>query len=149
MSDECNQKHWSRGHKLLCTGHITDEDAENSPLMNFKIHACATNEIFLLVADLFSNICCEVDRMRSEGNLDEKEIITAALFPYSTFVRNPWWEVAIPSRTGDASSPEESPEQFAATLQQLVHDSWDMLEKVLDLNSRGLSEILCKDYMAR
>ena len=87
--------------------------------------------------------------MRSEGKLDEKEIITAALFPYSTFVRNPWWEVAIPSRTGDASSPEESPEQFAATLQQLVQDSWDMLEKVLDLNSRGLSEILCKDYMAR
>lgn len=147
--EECNQKHWNRGHKLLCTGYITEEDAANSPLINFKMHACATNEIFLLVADVFASICCNIDKMREEGSLDDESILQAALFPYSTFVRNPWWEVAIPSRDGQVSDPEESPEKFAMTLKQLVGESWDMLRLVLDLDNRGLTESLSAEYFSR
>ena len=138
-----------KGHRLLCTGYITEEDAATSPLINFKMHACATNEIFLLVADVFASICCEIQKMREEGSLNDESILVAALFPYSTFVRNPWWEVAIPSRDVLVTDPEESPAKFATTLKQLVGESWNMLRVVLDLDSRGLTEILSSDYFAR
>ena len=36
-------------------------------LVAFKRHACATNEIFLLVADVFARICCEVDSAKANG----------------------------------------------------------------------------------
>ena len=113
------------------------------------MHACATNEIFLLVADVFANICCEIEKMREESSLDDESILVAALFPYSTFVRNPWWEVAIPSRDILMTDPEESPAKFAMTLKQLVCESWNMLREVLDLDSRGLTEVLSSDYFAR
>lgn len=113
------------------------------------MHACATNEIFLLVADVFASICCEIEKMREEGSLNDESILVAALFPYSTFVRNPWWEVAIPSRDVLVTDPEESPAKFATTLKQLVGESWNMLRVVLDLDSRGLTEILSSDYFAR
>lgn len=87
--------------------------------------------------------------MREEGSLNDESILVAALFPYSTFVRNPWWEVAIPSRDVLVTDPEESPAKFATTLKQLVGESWNMLRVVLDLDSRGLTEILSSDYFAR
>ena len=34
---------------MLCTGTVPEKDAEQHPLIRFKLHAMATNEIFLLV----------------------------------------------------------------------------------------------------
>ena len=133
----------------MCTGSITDEEADSSALVQFKIHACETNEIFLLVADIFASICCSVDEMRAEGIMDDAIILTNVLSPYAKFVRNPWWEVAIPSIHDVGISLEDCPENFAQTLQQLVTDSWNMLRQTLDLDSRGLAEVLSIDYMAR
>lgn len=87
--------------------------------------------------------------MRAEGVMDDAMILTSVLNPYARFVRNPWWEVAIPSISDQVDNPEESPEKFAQTLQQLVTDSWNMLRQTLDLDSRGLTEVLSIDYMAR
>jgi hypothetical protein len=148
-TDKCNRHHWNRGHKLLCTGNITEEDAANSPLIQFKMHACATNEIFLLVAEVFASICCEIETKRKEDHSDDAAIITSALHPYCTFVRNPWWEVAIPTTNESPTNADESPEKFAQTLQMLVSESWDMLRLVLDLDGRELAEVLSIDYMAR
>jgi hypothetical protein len=149
FADACHQNHWCRGHKLLCTGSITDEEADSSSLLQFKIHACETNEIFLLVADVFASICCSLDDMRAEGSMDDAMMLTRALNPYANFVRNSWWEVAIPSVQDQIDNAEESPEKFAQTLQQLVTESWNMLRQTLDLDGRGLAEVLSIDYMAR
>lgn len=142
----CSQRHWTRVHKLMCTGAISDDEAESSPLFNFKIHACATNEIFLLVADVFSSICCEVEKMKENLIQNDTRTVTDALRPYSTFVRNPWWEVAV---LGYKTSDGESPEKLDQTLRQLVAESWQMLSKALDLDGRGLTEVLSSEYMAR
>ena len=87
--------------------------------------------------------------MRAEGIMDDATILTHVLNPYAKFVRNPWWEVAIPSINDQVNNPEECPEKFAQTLQQLVTESWNMLRQTLDLDSRGLTEVLSIDYMAR
>jgi hypothetical protein len=130
---------------MLCTGFITEEEAATSPLIQFKIHACETNEIFLLVADVFASICCEIEERRKECIVDDDAIVRAALHPYETFVRNPWWEVAI-CRTDDV---DQQPEVFAETLRQLVAESWEMLRLALDLDGKGLTETLSMEYMAR
>lgn len=141
----CSQRHWIRGHKLLCTGAISDDEAGNSPLFCFKIHACATNEIFLLVADVFASICCEIEKMKETLILDDPAV-TDALRPYNTFVRNLWWEVAV---LGYTTNDGEPPEKLDQTLRQLVAESWEMLSKALDLDGRGLLKILSAEYMAR
>ena len=130
----------------MCTGAISDDEAESSPLFNFKMHACATNEIFLLVADVFSSICCEVEKMKENLMQDDARTVADALRPYCTFVRNPWWEVAV---LGYKASDGESPEKLDQTLRQLVAESWQMLSKALDLDGRGLTEVLSSEYMAR
>lgn len=75
--------------------------------------------------------------------------LTVALHPYSRFVRNLWWDVAIPSTKEQRGDTGESPKLFALTLRQLVGESWDMLRQVLDLDGRGLTEVLSIEYMAR
>lgn len=113
------------------------------------MHACETNEILLLVADVFASICCEIEGKRNEGILDEKAIITNALRYYHNFVRNPWWECAIQPVQEDGSDVNESPENFAEKLRLLVSDTWAMLRQVLDLDDRGLTDVLSMDYLAR
>jgi hypothetical protein len=103
----------------------------------------------LLVADVFANICCEIEQKREEGTMDDSSILTVALHPYNRFVRNLWWDVAIPSTKDQTGDSGESPEAFALTLSQLVSESWEMLRQVLDLDGRGLTEVLSIEYMAR
>jgi hypothetical protein len=81
--------------------------------------------------------------------MDDRSILTVALHPYNRFVRNLWWDVAIPSAKEQTDDSGESPEAFASTLRQLVSESWDMLRQVLDLDGRGLTEVLSIEYMAR
>jgi hypothetical protein len=50
-SAACEQDFWQDRHQYLCTGRIQEEDAVHHPLVEYKQHAVATNEIFLLVAE--------------------------------------------------------------------------------------------------
>jgi hypothetical protein len=81
--------------------------------------------------------------------MDDSSILTFALHPYGRFVRNLWWDVAIPSTKDQTGDSGESPQAFALTLRQLVSESWEMLRQVLDLDGRGLTEVLSAEYMAR
>jgi hypothetical protein len=83
----CLNEHWrSGGHQLLCTGLVKDDEAETHPLMKFKVHACTTNEIFLLVAQVFAKICSSVSSSLSSGR-DKTAAVDAAMKPYRNYVR--------------------------------------------------------------
>ena len=165
-STACRDQHWSR-HQLLCTGALTEEEAATSPLIRFKIHACETNEIFLLVADVFAKICSDIDVMRQSkaGNGEDVAIIASALAPYDRFVRNLWWDCVVIDPTLSSSDSGSSningivtkedggdggnDENLPTTLKQLVAESWALLREVLNLDGRGLTHVLTAEYMAR
>ena len=165
-STACRDQHWSR-HQLLCTGALTEEEAATSPLIRFKIHACETNEIFLLVADVFAKICTDIDMMRQSkagaGNGEDVAIIAAALAPYDRFVRNLWWDCVVVDHSSSSSEPNSNITQTAtkddddrgndenlpSMLKQLVTESWALLQEVLNLDGRGLTHVLTAEYMAR
>lgn len=139
-TESCRYDHFSSGHKILCTGRVSDEEAESHPLILFKKHAVETNEIFLLVADVFARICLTVEENSSSRG--QQLAVTEALHPYESYVRNLWWDVAI--------APEgDSQEELGAVLQSLVQESWVFLNEVLQLSKRGLQDILSVEYMAR
>lgn len=140
-SSTCCELHWNHSHCLLCTGSITDEQAENSKLLQFKIHAIQSNEIFLLCAEIFAKICLEVELMRKE-NIPDTEIIEIVLKPYNGYVRNLWWEAAVaPKGT--------NPVVLRKTLMQLVHESWGLLKEALSLEERNLENLLSEEYFSR
>lgn len=86
-SSACLNEHWrSGGHQLLCTGLVKDTEAGTHPLMKFKVHACTTNEIFLLVAQVFAKICSSVSLSLSSGG-DKTAAVDAATRPYRNYVR--------------------------------------------------------------
>ena len=127
-SETCSEEHWCRSHRLLCTGRIPDEEANTHPLMAFKIHAIQTNEIFLMVADLFARIC-----LRVEHGVPVPE----AVQPYQGFVREKWWDAIA---TSDPS--------LARTLEQLTKDTWRLFDQALHLTERGLDSVLTEEFLA-
>ena len=133
-SENCRDSHLTKSHKYLCTGNINDEDADSNCLVQFILHAIETNEIFLLVADVFARICSDVD---------DGQTIENALKPWQGYCRNRWEEVAT---TSDA---EQTPEEFAETLKSLTQESWELLCDAFDLKSKNLDTILDEDFMSR
>ncbi|KAK3287616.1 hypothetical protein CYMTET_4881 [Cymbomonas tetramitiformis] len=79
-SEGCLQKHWSRGHRLLCTGALTDV---NHPLVRFKTKA--PSGTFLLVADMLAELAARL----CAGHDD----MLAAAEHFSVFCREMWWDV--------------------------------------------------------
>jgi len=132
-SSQCCELHNILSHQLLCTGLIPEEEVEASPLIKFKVHAIETNEIFLLVADIFSRICIAVS-----SGCD----IATALSPWKGYVMDLWHECAI-------NPPESDPTEFADTLKNLVSTSWSLLSDVLKLKERQLDSILSEEYFSR
>ncbi len=143
-SPACAREHWNRSHCLLCTGSMVEDE----PLVNFKMHAIKTNEIFLMVADHFAEICTRVDAAvgEVEDENQKKQYAEAAAReatqPYATFVRNLWWDVALPHEG-------EDPRELAESLINLVNESWNYLNIALCLEQRGLAEYLSVEYMSR
>jgi hypothetical protein len=132
-SSQCCELHHIISHQLLCTGLIPEEEVETSALIKFKVHAIETNEIFLLVADIFAHICNAV-----YGGSD----IVTALSPWEGYVRELWHECAI-------NPPDSDPTEFANTLKNLVSTSWSLLSDVLKLKDRQLDSILSEEYFSR
>ncbi len=143
---DCQDRHWNHSHKLLCTGYVTEEEAEAHPLIKFKYHAVSTNEIFLLCAEVYAAHCTEIEAlMQGEGGnepLSFEQAVATSLSKYAGYVRNLWWEVAI--------APQGTSQKVLnRTLQRLVGESWTLLSDALDLPGRGLAEILGPEYYSR
>jgi len=115
-SQVCCDKHFQRCHRFLCTGPITDEEAASHPLLQFKVHAIQTNEIFLLVAAVICHMISEYDKARGEEGQEGK-----ARASYKDFVQELWWNAA-------ASGPDSD---LGRTLMRLVNESCEYLASVL------------------
>ena len=140
-SSVCAETHWNNGHKHLCTGKISEEEANDHPLILFKTHACSTNEIFLLVADVFSRICCEVENAEAKG-IDTTIAANKAKSPFARFVRGLWWDVAVSPRRFEHES-------LKSVLCNLVQESHELLSSALNLKARGLDKHLDSDYFSQ
>ena len=132
-SIDCRDNHWNNCHQLLCTGGIPDIEAESHALIQFKIHAIATNEIFLLVADIFANLCLEYER--------DEDRMKNILKILSQYVRNRWEDCAV--------APLQDQGELKETLARLVKESWTLLNSALKLNERKLDEALNEDFLSR
>ena len=111
------------------------------PLINFKVHAMSTNEIFLMVGDVFAAICCHVDSLLSAG-VELHQAFDVATKPLSSYVRELWWDAAITPKG-------YKPAAFKKSLKTLVKDSWALLSEVLQLEAKGYAVFLSEEYMSR
>lgn len=163
-SDECRDYHHRRGHALLCTGRITEEEADTHPLVLFKQHAVSTNEIFLLVGQMFSFIVSAVDRIPTE---QREQLIDYIISPYENFIRELWWDVArnptvkdleMAHLSGQAlehakQKMQESDAMAQALLQQslkkIIHESYTLMCELFSLGEKGLTHRLSEEYVAR
>ena len=128
-SQNCKTNRWGKCHKLLCTGAISDEvDNLEHPLLLFKKHAIETNEIFLLVADVFAHA------LENKGN-DTTNY-------FGNYVHNHWWDIV-------KTPADRDPIEFANTLKKLVHESYDLLSKSLKLHENQMDKILSLEFMSR
>lgn len=143
-SSKCAKAHWNRSHCLLCTGLMVEHD----PLVKFKEHAVQNNEILLMVADHFAEVCTYVNAALSHvEDIDQRKqcaenAAREVTQPYASFVRNLWWDVAIPER-------EEDREKLADSLKTMVQESWSHINAALGLEALGLDDILSAEYMSR
>ena len=98
---ECQEDDWKwGGHKELCTGCI--EDLEH-PLVQFRIHAVHSNEIFLLIAKWLALI----HNQKVPYNDDDT---APNLHPLIDFSMNLWWDI---TKLSFADSPTDSAEMVA------------------------------------
>lgn len=133
-SEHCRNLHQQNGHILLCTGTITEQEAPSHTLILFKTYAVETNEVFLLVAEVFASII-------SKFTINKIPIEEAVSF-FREYVHNPWWEVV--------TVPDDREEgEFRDLLHTLAKDNYDLLSDALQLESTGLNSILSFDFMSR
>lgn len=148
-SEECKNFHFNDCHSILCTGLIPDEDAESHPLFNFKHHAVSTNEIFLLVAEIFAKCCNIYD---NNGNID---LVINYLNQYEIYVRNYWWDVVTHSHERNCLNSIEykgmtkAHETLYISTKAIVKESWEWLNESLHLTEKGLADILSEEYVSR
>ena len=121
-SDQCRKAHWERAHRLLCVGALDDP---SHALIQFKMHAMETNDIFLLAAEVVASILVLV--------LDGQAPDDAAA-AYTHFERGPWWE------TSSAGDPE-----LAAQMHLLVEQSSNLLFEAMLPHSERLPNLFSPD----
>ncbi len=137
-SKSCEDKHWNKGHRFLCTGTITNDSdhSDSSSLLKFKLHAVDTNEIFLLVADIFADI---VSRFENSNQISD---VVDSIQLFQKYVHNIWWDIV-------KTPPDREPEEFKSLLRELAHDSFKLLSETLQLEKLNLSNHLSFDFMSR
>jgi len=115
----------------------------SDPLVQFKIHAVQTNEIFLLVADIYAAIIERVDsQVNATPPVPLEQAVADSLRPLAGYVQELWWDAAVAPAGTD-------PAELRSTLQTLVSDSWGMLNHALRLGERRLDGVLGPEFMAR
>jgi hypothetical protein len=117
-------------------GPISAAEAEEHPLVRFKLHAVNTNEIFLLLADVLASIRSAFESLRlALQGIEEASV--AARAPYEQFVRREWWEVALPSDDVPAAP-------LRAALRSLVQEASDLLRSAMCVE--GLESVFTQEY---
>lgn len=107
----------------------------------FKMHAITTNEIFLLVADLFAAICVKADSLIANGASVDTALKESTEF-FQKYVRELWWNAAV-------CPANQKPKAFKTTLKCLVDDAWSLLDTVLELTDKGYHTVLSAEFMSR
>jgi hypothetical protein len=131
-SERCRSE--DKSHKLLCTGSLEDDH----PLVEFKVHAIQTNEIFLLAAKVIASIL-----VRALNNCKNP------MEPYQGFVKRLWWDVVVvPAEEEDDEVP------LRDVLRNLAQESLDLLRKGLmqgrsEPDSRVFTSFLNLDLYGR
>lgn len=143
-SQECERNMWSScGHDLLCTGLIeepTDYEPDHNlhPLLEFKVHAVQTNEIFIMVADLVASVI-SLRRQQIEYNLKnengncEEVTLEELMAPYLDFTLVPWFEVATAPMMHDPTKKEEC-EELKKELREMCNISSTLLKRAITAN---------------
>jgi hypothetical protein len=150
----CKEKSWNTVHNYSCTGAITDEEAETHPLIEFKTHCVITNEIFLMVMDVFSMIMNELSRTEAAaaaGTVDGAGSgALAGLDPnlsetyrvLQNYCRELWSDAAT-------APPGTSAKELKLMVRRLTNDSYRKIVRVYDLDETGLDKIFTKEYLSR
>lgn len=139
-SDRCQAKHWEKCHSLLCTGCVSAEDADVSPLIAFKQYAVSTNEILLMVADVFAEIFS--DPVVTAGGDDAMIAAMAFVKPFRSYVHPLWWDAAV---APDGTNPDE----LTASLREIVVTAWDHLNALFGITSCNLQSVLSAEFISR
>lgn len=151
-SSECEDNMWNCcGHDLLCTGLIpepdedqVDEDHGNllHPLLQFKVHACQNNEIFIMVADLVASAVSlhrkNIANQRTHADTKQSTLSVLDKFmePYLDFTLEPWWKVATGPILDDPMKMAECV-SLNKTIRELCEISSELLKKgILSLEGR-------------
>eukprot|EP01031_Cornospumella_fuschlensis_P038636 gene38636-46969_t len=139
----CRDYHWNKkGHKYLCTGQINPAEADSHPLFAFKMHAVQTNEIFLMVADVFAEFCASYEQLHIVQGNPRSVVIGFLQNFYQGYVRQLWWEAAQPPKG-------QTKAKFTKTLKRLVSDSYSMLVSSLPVEEYNLQSVLSEEFMSR
>jgi hypothetical protein len=125
--------------------------------VQFKVHAVTTNEIFLMVGDLFAGLILATEShlvssasasgsgsgSGSSGASTPADVAASiAEKTFGSYVREPWWDAAVAPKGTDAQDLRDS-------LHMLVTDSYAILKVALKLDERGLSGVLSEDMFSR
>jgi hypothetical protein len=141
-SEACRASHWDRGHSVLCTGCVAEEQANSSPLIAFKSYAVATNEIFLMVGDVFASILTHPSVQTAQNTDTKISSVISLIRPFSEYVHELWWNVAIAPDGTDA-------DELANSLREIVADGWSHLDALFNIRSQGLASVLSQEFVAR
>jgi len=146
-SNECRNQHWKYTHNLTCTGDVTEEEAPTHPLIKFKTHSATTNEIFLMVADVFAYITNEILTTQQQNKDKNKEIglgldtinNSSAIYALlETYVRELWWDAAIAPQGTNASQLKRSLKTLnSASYRHLVQAYYPVLKNIVLLQGNG------------
>ena len=149
-SKKCEEESWL-SHSFMCTGNISEVECGDHPLMNFKVHAIQSNEIFLLVAEWIIKVlvsrAIEILMYKNSQNHDKGRSLEDILEEFCDFTMVHWWDVVayatddnlnynevLVSDTdyGDDSSSEFIEEQdLTDTLKMLCEDSCSLFRDVI------------------
>eukprot|EP00536_Pseudo-nitzschia_multiseries_P006932 jgi/Psemu1/194179/e_gw1.154.88.1 len=99
------------------------EKSKLDPLLEFKIHAGNTNEIFFLVATWLVRILKHDLPYHEDDNLNSH--------PYTDFQMNPWWDNNDNNDDDNNNNNDATTESLADVLKQLCEESCSHLSKAL------------------
>lgn len=139
-SEICRSQHWEKCHSLLCTGCVSVDDADNSPLIAFKQYAVSTNEILLMVGDVFAEIFS--NPVINAGGEGSHAVALELVHPFQAYVHQLWWDAAV---APDGTNPDE----LTASLREIVVTAWDHLNTLFGITSRNLQSVLSAEFVAR
>lgn len=143
-SSLCQQQHWcEKGHCLLCTGQIQEDQMEENALYQLKVFAVQSNEIFLMISDIIADYITKHDPSFTPVTFSSSESRPDSLAVFQHYVRNIWWEaISLPK------IPTKR-KQLQKTLQNLVNGLWEHLNATFQLKNRGLAAVFSKEWIAR